>query len=299
MKDQRRAPFIWQSLDALGLIRAAFDGKERSTAIAVYVAFTEAANAQRQREGSFSATRRQIAELAGATKHTVDKYAAAFVDLGLLDVAHRQVGDVNKPNLWTLLEVERGGPQDGPGVAQAVDQGGPANRTVTTQEELQEVRADVLEVWEHYVAAARPRVTKLYDGNAQNIAKWLNFGYTVEQFKLAIDGLLADEWRRQHGQRGISILWKTGPGTSSATDILEGFIDAGAELSSKTDPQANPRVRQAREDIRRWYASERTSNSLRATYQGAVRILQGLGLRYVRDEENRTVSIVAIDQGER
>lgn len=103
----RRRPFFYQTHDALDLIRERFTGpRERSTAIALYVCLTEAANlygGEAARDG-FEVTRRDLAANAGVSVDTFDRYARAFTELGLLDVERRKVGNVNLPNRWVLLD---------------------------------------------------------------------------------------------------------------------------------------------------------------------------------------------------
>lgn len=103
VRDIRQAPFVWQSVTALARIRAAFEGRERATAIAVYVGMTEVANEHRSQK--FQAFRARIAERAGTGARTVDRYAEAFVQMELLrKVETRKPGGQQGPNVWELLE---------------------------------------------------------------------------------------------------------------------------------------------------------------------------------------------------
>lgn len=108
MRDQRLAPFCYQTLAATAAIRERFDGKERTTALALYQAMTELANEARARE--FEVSRAELAEAAGVSVPTVDRYGKAFVEIGLLVIEKRSDGrGGNLPNVWFLVEGEGGG----------------------------------------------------------------------------------------------------------------------------------------------------------------------------------------------
>lgn len=114
MKDGRLAPFCYQTVEAVRLIQASFEGRELTVALGVYQAMTFTANEQRKRE-SFEAPRGEIAAMSGASKVTVDRYCRAFVELGLLAV--ERGGGRGVANTWTLLEPTAKGqaaePKDG------------------------------------------------------------------------------------------------------------------------------------------------------------------------------------------
>jgi len=119
--DARRAPFCFQTHAALDVIRERFVGAKRTTAIAVYVAMTETAN----RNGgsvareSFRASRKEIADRAGVSVDTLDRYAADLAEAGLIEVERERVGTVNLPNRWSLVEppVRTGAPPSRTGAA--------------------------------------------------------------------------------------------------------------------------------------------------------------------------------------
>ena len=104
--DGRRAPFCYQTIGALVLLRATFEGERRATALAIYCAMTEVANELRHNGGreGFEAPRKRIAEYAGVGVRTLDKYAAEFAKAGLLKIKRRSVNGLNLPNLWVLCE---------------------------------------------------------------------------------------------------------------------------------------------------------------------------------------------------
>lgn len=104
--DDRRAPFCYQTHDALAAIRSRFTGGKRSTAIAVYVVLTETANAlggEEARNG-FQASRTSIAREVGCSVDTLDRYVAVFVEIGLLAVERQRIEGANLPNRWRLLD---------------------------------------------------------------------------------------------------------------------------------------------------------------------------------------------------
>lgn len=238
MRDQRRVAWCWQSVGALGAIRSILEGKERTTALAIYLAMTEIANEQRAVDEPFRATRAAIAERAGVTKRTLDRYADIFEKLGLLEVVRRRLGDRNLPNEWALLEppdVSLAAPPSGvgcTGVAQPTTGGGAANDTrsqAVPQEELQEGRAvslDVAErVYAHYVAGKPDAKFKRPDPSARRyVEQALTAGFEEADLIAAVDGLLASDFHRQRGLQTFSVIFKTGPGTESFRDRIEGFI---------------------------------------------------------------------------
>lgn len=106
--DRRRAPFCFQTHDALETLRDSgmFAGARLTTALAVYLVLTEAANrigGAGARNG-FTATRPELADLAGISVDTLDRYVADFVKVGLVEVVRRRVEGVNLPNQWVLSE---------------------------------------------------------------------------------------------------------------------------------------------------------------------------------------------------
>lgn len=107
VRDGRLAPFCYQSLASVRTIHAHFNGQQRNTALGIYQALTYQANEARTRD-DFEASRREIAELAGVSDRTLDKYADDFENLGLLVVTRSRTGDLNLPNRWTLIEPQGG-----------------------------------------------------------------------------------------------------------------------------------------------------------------------------------------------
>lgn len=109
MKDRRDLPFCLQEHAALEAIQQRWTGRERMTAIAVYTAMTLAAS-KKHREGGrdgFPATPDEIAALCGSKGTTVNVYAKALEELGLLH-RERQHDDRgrDKPSIWSLRTPE-------------------------------------------------------------------------------------------------------------------------------------------------------------------------------------------------
>jgi hypothetical protein len=106
VRDGRSSPWCFQTHAALDLIRASFDGPKRSTALAVYVCLTEAANRSggAAARGGFTASRADIAAAAGISVDTLDRYAAEFSRVGLITVERRRHQGVNLPNRWVLAD---------------------------------------------------------------------------------------------------------------------------------------------------------------------------------------------------
>lgn len=119
--DERRPAFCYQTHEALDLIRKHFESNRRQTALAIYLVLTETANrlgGERARRG-FSAARSEIAESAGVSVRTLDRYVGDFERFGLIAVERTKVGNVNLPNRWKLLDcrVEGSDTADTRGVA--------------------------------------------------------------------------------------------------------------------------------------------------------------------------------------
>lgn len=146
LRDLRDVPFFMVGTDASQAIRAAFKGKRRTSAVAVYQALVERANEARSQR--FRSTRKAVGEYAGTTPRTVDEYVAEFERMGLLRVTRERTEDgLNLPNLWELLSVEPSRSAGGsaannttPSAAKRT-RGGAAKRT-QRQEERQEERQE-------------------------------------------------------------------------------------------------------------------------------------------------------------
>lgn len=104
LQDRRRPAFCFQTHEALDLIREHFEGARLTTALAVYLGLTEAANRSGGAEArdGFRATRKEIAARVGLSVDTLDRYAREFEEIGLIEVERKTAGTVNLPNVWVL-----------------------------------------------------------------------------------------------------------------------------------------------------------------------------------------------------
>lgn len=125
VQDERRSPFCFQTHEALAVIRGNFSGAKLTTALAIYLSLTEAANRAGGAEArnGFPATRAAIAEAAGISVDTLDRYVVTFAKVGLVEARRRTVDGVNLPNVWVLLD-----PAPVPPVAAPVRPGGSRTR---------------------------------------------------------------------------------------------------------------------------------------------------------------------------
>lgn len=107
--DDRQDGWCYQTVPALAMIRAAFTGTRRTTALALYLTLTDVANVKggSKARGGFDATRAEIAEEAGVSLDTFDRYMKEFVRVGVLEVRRHRIGKVNLPNTWALCTPPR------------------------------------------------------------------------------------------------------------------------------------------------------------------------------------------------
>jgi hypothetical protein len=118
LRDARRAPFFYVTVETAKVLRANFSGKRLTTARAIYDALAEVANEARSRE--FEAGRQYVARYAGVTDRTLDFYAREFAKIGLLELEPRRDGAVNLPNVWRLVEPSAGVAKPLRGVAKPI-----------------------------------------------------------------------------------------------------------------------------------------------------------------------------------
>jgi hypothetical protein len=230
MRDRRLPPFVWQSRAAMDVVRHCFDGKERQTAVAIYQAMSTLANDQRG-VNEFTASRKEIAELAGTSDRTIDRYAETFERVGLLEI-ERTEGGPSTAHSYTLIGDEAGSHR-----GEAASGGGakPLRPLLDgEQEEQQEVPASaaggdgqlfeappspvkpapddldpmVEEVWAHYVQTFgdRLRVKELTDPRRRAIRKALKAVQNdVALLKRAISGLKSYRASHPDGSQDISL----------------------------------------------------------------------------------------------
>lgn len=120
MRDQRRAPFCWATTAVLRAINercghghVGLDERPLRVAEArsAYLALVQVANDKHRSGGrdGFEASRSEVAGVAGMQARTLDRYAAVFVEMGLLVIERRRAGGANLPNRWVLVEPEEVG----------------------------------------------------------------------------------------------------------------------------------------------------------------------------------------------
>lgn len=195
MRD-RRIGFCYQEVPAVEAIHHRFRGKRRTTALAVYQAITYVANERRCRE-DFTASRAEVAELAGVARTTLDTYAAEFEALGLVEVDRRRTGPMtNLPNTWTLLS--------GRTPSSVAELGGSsANRTVQIQqEEKKQQEGDHQGEWIEWLAHYRSVTGRSTVKGSKPARREFNArleDYSLADLKLATVGCHGDEYCRRNG----------------------------------------------------------------------------------------------------
>jgi hypothetical protein len=255
--DARRAPFCWQSVRALGTLRAAWDPDACRPALglAVYVALTEIANEDRARSiagadsDGFVATRRRIASKACVSDRSIDAAAEELERLGLLAIRRRRNGAEHLPSTYVLLEPGSGengaggGEQISQGVANGVPKGG-EERSHITQEvkkrsEVEAQRAStsslVREVFDAWVeATGRTSRTKL-DGNRRRLIERALHDYSLEDVLAAVRG-----WRHSPHHRGENSNGTSYTGLSLLlrdAEHIETFRDLECKHGGKADDE--------------------------------------------------------------
>lgn len=219
MKDGRLAPFCYQSLDATAVIRERFTGQERAIALAIYSSLTWAANEERKRD-DFELPRAELADLAGVSQRTLDRYVKELEEVGLV---RRSGGKkTGRPNAWTLLEPgQEGGVSEShppvvsvsPGATQTHQEVSQSDTTPYIEEEENEENEETphdpllvedFEAWlSHHWATtgmAPPREGTKARANTFSMYQARHAeGYRTEELQLAIDGAWADDYRRSQG----------------------------------------------------------------------------------------------------
>ena len=89
-------------------LREQFTEKKRTTAVAMYQAFSECASEHglkiRAHTATFPAALKRIGAKAGKSTSTVKRYMQEFKTLRVLSWETRKHGKVNWSNMWTLIE---------------------------------------------------------------------------------------------------------------------------------------------------------------------------------------------------
>lgn len=282
MRDSRRAPFCWQDLQALALIRDHFEGRQVTTAIAVYVAMTEIAN--EQRDDTFTASRAYIAEKAGSSVRTVDDYADGLIECGLLEKTERRTDRTKSlTNVWSLVSPpEREGVAAARGGAAAATYEGAADSTgegataapdsrttnVGAKEESstssvkKKKEEDECLVFSHWLSLCDEkgynlRSRELTPSRRRLIAAGLKEA-TVEECCAALTGLFVSDWYQRRGYYELSYVFGWKPGEKkSLRERLDGFITdaerAGQGVRRVTSDQEDT-LRRAKDAVRSMYA---------------------------------------------
>ena len=107
-RSTKHTPFAWQDMRTMRFLREQFTEKKRTTAVAMYQAFSECASEHglkiRAHTATFPAALKRIGAKAGKSTSTVKRYMQEFKTLRVLSWETRKHGKVNRANLWTLLE---------------------------------------------------------------------------------------------------------------------------------------------------------------------------------------------------
>jgi hypothetical protein len=225
VKDGRRPPFCYQTLGALAAIRAQFVGSRRATALAVYLTLTEVANAHGGAAGrnGFEATRKELAESAGVSVPTLDRYAKLLSTAGVLAVERRMIGSVNLTNLWVITdpsappsrtELPRVASEDGH-IARA---GTDAVQEVNQEKELES--AAVKRIYEHWRKArgkSRASYEKISPARRQKIQARLK-EFSEDELIAAIDAVARDPWPDRAIHDDLTVIFR-------GREHVERFLD--------------------------------------------------------------------------
>lgn len=132
-RDGRLPPFSWVSHATVRALRKEFTGRDRAPAMAIYLALAVCASKARVagHDGEFAVARAKLADVAGVSLSTIDRYVPRFVNAGLLNIESRKVEGL--PNRWTLIEPDEGASDRRTGSV-SVTQGGASDRRTTTEE---------------------------------------------------------------------------------------------------------------------------------------------------------------------
>jgi len=100
-------PFCWQEVETMNVIRKNYNGKKRTTAIAIYQTLTELASIEGRGKGKhvnqFTTYIKTIAVRCGKSESTIKRYAKEFKDLKIIAWENRKKGKMNLANKWGLL----------------------------------------------------------------------------------------------------------------------------------------------------------------------------------------------------
>jgi len=99
--------FTWQETKMLRKIRENYQGKKRTTALAIYLVMTEFASLAGKGQGKhvncFKAYLKKISDRCGKSESTVKRYFKEFKILKILSWKNHRAGLMNLSNEWLLL----------------------------------------------------------------------------------------------------------------------------------------------------------------------------------------------------
>lgn len=253
VKDQRRAPFCWQSLDDLHAIRANVPRANLSTTLAVYQALTELAAIHHRRGGrdGFVETRKVIADTAGVSNRTFDAATTRLEGIGLLSVEKRQEGTTSLPSRYCLTPRETVAPPPGATTSPpAKPKASPlrtsrAGETIEVDVEDSSLSPLIKSIFEHWRETMGKNGAKLTPERRSKIAARLRQGYTADQIKRAIDGCAGSKFHRDGNHDDLTLICRTGSKLESfesmpVPDRSDWQGDALLERTRRTYAEATP-----------------------------------------------------------
>lgn len=240
---------------------------------------------------------RGLAEKVDLTRRTVRRIVASLEERELLQREQRRDGDGRQTSNLIVLQMTDTPVASDRGEEVTDDRGG--RSPVTDHEPSGEpsIRTEQDEavdgVWAYWLGARQPKVTKLSSGTRQLLGRALNVGFDAQDLCLAVDGLLASDWHREHGKLQLSTIFTTGPGTQSFEDRIQSFIDKapGSSRQPNGHHALPPHVRAALiaarnhhsaqfdETHERWFTANETLN--KAALEAETFARERFGLRAV------------------
>lgn len=247
-----------------------------------------------------------VAEKVQMDRRNVRKHIATLEELGLLERTERMRtdGDGRQTSNLLRLALEREGetalpPRAGSSAPPRAES--PYQETTTketTKKNTRERDARAAEVHAFY-SERRGVQRALTDGTEKLMVRAFNAGFTAGDLKLAIVGLLGSDWHRERGQLGLSVIFKTGPGTESFEDRIQGFIDRGMARSGHQPQNGNVTVPDWVFRQLRLYGERGHENpQVKAMGEDAMAWLERVGLEPVWSRSEPPFEFVRLEKGE-
>lgn len=257
IRDLRSGGFCWVGCRELAAIKRTFTGKERTTALGIYLALTELANEARAQ--SFQASRTAIAGEAGVSPRTLDRYAEVFVELGLLAVERHVDERGQGPNIWSLLDVpEVSAANSTPPSSEAASNCEAHAGASDGGEEEEPPRPPepnpVDAVWATYVEVMKPRRTVAGEEERRLIRDALKVA-TVVECRGAIRGCRASAFHMGENDRRkpynrLSHILKGKRGTRTTREQIDLFLDIADRTGGLAGPSASAaKVSKAKDEV--------------------------------------------------